>query len=916
MQKSFSILTLVVIFVLVLAILPAPQANSYAQSGSNNWTAPVNLSNSGAASEPRLFAASNGEVQVFWLDRFDGLTTALYNGSAWSLPTQSGVINPRLGQAAIKIEEIPFFYESDASDRLYAFIYGSEIPSTKEAPLYFGQMTFGSTLWSNLQQVVEAARTFDVTATSDGEIKLAYIRPLKSSLYNLLEGDPGVYLRSTLSRASAWKTPIPVHLSIYYRILDPEQAYLKAASSGSFITLAWFEPRLEQVLTSDSFNAGASWTEPKTIDAPGSRPANPMLAVLPNGSLLRIWQDAAQPGCVLYQQHISIPLPPPGPTATPPFGPTPTASAATAPAEWGQPQRILENLQTCPTGSHFFSNQDTLFWAWGEGSNVLSLSAWDDTNARWSLPQEFSFSFEDAATARTVQLSNLHMDLAGDKLAVTGADEDASEIWVTFTQLSALEIAFAPPSPWSKALPISKSSEERQGAGQPGSPSLALDSQDRAHMVWSTASNLFYARYDSQGVTSPAEIVKSAAGEIVRQPALIIDEPDRLHLAWSGGPNGQLNYSRAETNQAGTAAGWLPAKQLDTRANISWPQIAIGPSGGIFILYTIPINEGRGVYLVSSFDNGENWGQPELVFDAAAAGWEGVDHATLQIAPDGNLLAAFARLSLASSSPTEGLFFALSTVAPLQASTETSWSVPTEVAGASADWPRLDLVGEQLHLLYITSNGLQQRWMPLEQMTLEGVGWGGESRVPGWQDLSTSSLPPYALVSDARTMHLVSALPSGSTLRYSTWGIPESNPTAGRWGPVETYASLEHWTNLSGNAAAVHLTGGTLAAAWLAIPPVANTGTASAQLPSVYFITRKVDVVSAIPTPEVIVTNEPTPAATDIPTPTPWPTPTLSPDLPLTPEEQPISPLIVGGGLAAVIVMVIFTVILLREQKR
>jgi len=48
---------------------PTPQETTTPTQG---WTQPVNLSRSGAARQPRVLAASDGRLQVFWLDRFDG----------------------------------------------------------------------------------------------------------------------------------------------------------------------------------------------------------------------------------------------------------------------------------------------------------------------------------------------------------------------------------------------------------------------------------------------------------------------------------------------------------------------------------------------------------------------------------------------------------------------------------------------------------------------------------------------------------------------------------------------------------------------------------------------------------------------------------------------------------------------------
>ena len=46
-------------------------------------------------------------------------------------------------------------------------------------------------------------------------------------------------------------------------------------------------------------------------------------------------------------------------------------------------------------------------------------------------------------------------------------------------------------------------------------------------------------------------------------------------------------------------------------------------NGELLVVYAIPLNEPRGVYMVRSADLGATWSRPVRVFDGAAAGWEG-----------------------------------------------------------------------------------------------------------------------------------------------------------------------------------------------------------------------------------------------------------------------------------------------------
>ena len=71
------------------AQLSTPTPTAVPDIGSNSLTnsnQPANLSQSGAASQPRLLAGPDGKLQAFWWDRFDGLTTATFDGQKWSAP--------------------------------------------------------------------------------------------------------------------------------------------------------------------------------------------------------------------------------------------------------------------------------------------------------------------------------------------------------------------------------------------------------------------------------------------------------------------------------------------------------------------------------------------------------------------------------------------------------------------------------------------------------------------------------------------------------------------------------------------------------------------------------------------------------------------------------------------------------------
>jgi hypothetical protein len=901
-------------------------------TGEGYWSPPINLSHSGSATQPRIVAAHNGQLQVFWIDRFDGLITSLFNGEAWSLPAQSKRKAVQVFLPSEKITVMPALY-TDTKDRMHAFWYGEKDKDTGESPLLYDQMPIGQNLWSSPLQVSPSAPAFGASPTVDGDMQLAFVRTLQSqSFFPRVETVPaGVYTIRSTGGGESWGESSPVDTSIYYRVLNPENALIRVAVTGSAVFIAWLEPRLQQVLYAVSTDYGNSWSKPGLFGPAGVDIQSPQLAVLPSGEVIKIWQDGSQSGCVLYQQKLRVDVNKNlgAQTPVPSYLPSPTPEITLS--EWSEPSQILSGLDTCPSGVRFFTESDTLYWVWGEGSQLINLSAWDPTQQDWSLPQSFSFNFEDPETRRPVQLKDLHATLMDGQLAVAGSDPASGEVWATISGSTALELVFSEPSPWIKPKAIS--SLDRTSS----QPAVTIDSIGQTHVVWSQGQGipgtaLYYSRFDNQEFTQSVAIIKAASGEIVRQPNLVVDAKDYLHLAWSGGPDGEIFYSRARTDQAASASGWLPAIQVSGTGTGSWPQIAIAYSGRMYILYTIQVNEGRGVYLVYSDDGGENWSNPALVFDAGAAGWEMVDHSTLTIAPDGSLHAAWVHMNIASARSTQGISYSR-TRAAFQPSIETStpnpsatpislkpdpqWIIPIDISEAGSDWPKLATLGNQLHIIYYSEGVPTHRWLDLSQQTSEGVGWGTPLKLPGWSETFQKrpavvvDTAPYTLASDFQNLRVIAPDVGGTSIRMSEW-VFSSSSSSGRWLQPESYSPAGVWVNLPSIAAMSPMKGSSLAVAWLVLPDNTGLETPLPSLPLLMLTLREIQSAEAIlpvaATPIVNITESPVGTQT--------PTPTVTPVISNSPEGQksPVSPLVLGSGLAAIIVIAIFIGILIQGK--
>jgi hypothetical protein len=469
---------------------------------------------------------------------------------------------------------------------------------------------------------------------------------------------------------------------------------------------------------------------------------------------------------------------------------------------------------------------------------------------------------------------------------------------------------------------------------------LAVDSQGRAHAVWSQGSDpngpttsLLYSRLDGQGATSMIQILQAPQGEMARQPSLLVDGQDTLHLIYSGGESGEIFYTRAEAALAGSAGGWLKPKVVSYATGAAWPQIGLAPDGQLYIVYVVPFNENRGVYWLRSADGGETWTTPALVFNAASAGWQGVGHVALAIGSDGSLQVVFEQASLPGEWPVQGLYYTVGSAS----SEALSFSKPDGIAPAGSRNPQLAVTGNLLHLVYDGQVGLESRRLDL---SVQGSNWSGVEHLNGWQ-FGFGGEPAFGLAADAQNAHLASPLQDGSGLHYSAWlsatqngwtNPPESidfpqaslstsleatataaRSSAGNLAPADLAATATAiWSNgvtpaiASLVAAAAGLNGGSLAVAW-----VTQWGGGM----QMFLVLRSIPKTTIPASPVIIPTSTQTPAPTQTVTPASG-TPTPNLNIPMTGYSMPVNPMYLGGGLAALLVLLALGGYLLLNNRR
>ena len=480
--------------------------------------------------------------------------------------------------------------------------------------------------WNAPQFIAESALVFQAVIDSNEVFHIVYVRPREAT------GIPsGIYYRQSRDGGSTWSPGELLYPSRYFRGLDKKDAHVSIATTvdaqGTRVYVAWDNQARRQVLFSKSTDNGEVWSDPEVIPVGdgtigNSDPYGISVGSVENAVVL-IWQNG-QPGIGCQQLY---------------------QSSADGGDSWSSPQEMPTNSYGC-AGDNLILSGNGLIYLMTKIQDGMYMLAWD--GSRWSEPefQRTITGFVDTETDEMVLLSCQNSILLPEgNLFVVGCDTgDGGDIWATSRSISDANDWFPPPSMWENHSPVTESSNPIS------SPEVIADSEGKFHALWLQAESaaqvpsseswiteLFYSGFDGSDWSRPVKILSSPNGGI-DQPSLAIDQQDRLLLVWREKQSGTIYFSWANSDSASNPKEWtnpiaIPALQ----PLASSPSIQVKSSGSIFVVYSIPINEDRGVYLSTSTDVGLTWSKPERVVDAVAAGWELVDQPQITITGDGIL---------------------------------------------------------------------------------------------------------------------------------------------------------------------------------------------------------------------------------------------------------------------------------------
>lgn len=631
-MNKFNIGLALTLFLIGLAVSgPLRAQTELPPAAPNDWQPPVNLSRSGATSDPQIVIDSSGRYHVLWRDEIDGFAYASGDGTNWS---QAVVVetpfNTRRFFPDLQPEQpTPRFFPRliadaggnihafwvDTSDRLASTLYHSQVPAGQFA-------NFDA--WSERAALDTGALLPSAALAGDGRLHIAYVRARESD-----GRQAGVYAQS-LPNGGTWSGPAGIYGSRYLRSLTSETANVRVLPANGRVLVVWDDPGREQVFIAASNDNGRSWGLAQEIDrrAPEDSPS----ATGPRG--IAVGADAATLVVSWRAGHE------PGRTCTQYF-----RVSGDGGATWSMPERLNDALPDCFTTTQFLNSPAGLLLlgtiqtevSLDQIDQTAALLAWDGT--RWSNPQTQAAlsGFTNAETNQPVALRCLQGITRGDELSTVGCDQGTGQdIWWTRRAVGDATTWFPPPSVWQGPNRIATATSSITNL------QVVADEFGSTHAFWALdgGAEIFHSRYDGQQWSSAVPVLSAQSGRLAEISAAAGNR--RLYLTWRDG--GGLYFAQASAERP---TEWSsPINLAGVADSAIAPAVFAAANGDLFIAYAVPLNEQRGIYLLRSEDLGVTWSAPITVFNAETAGWDMIDRPQLGQTADGVVHALYLRRSL------------------------------------------------------------------------------------------------------------------------------------------------------------------------------------------------------------------------------------------------------------------------------
>ena len=596
-----------------------------AQSKDDPWAKPLNLSHSGIARNPSFVVDSEGVGHVVWQDDLGNYVYTQFDGKQWSTPETTEldllfrlpIAGESMGPSPLEIYTGPNpLLIAGPAQHIFAFWISPQgiLFTSKVKNLRFEDLLG----WNTRYIITHGAASFAAAVDARGNLHLAYVRTLDDP------GKPaGIYYTRSKGSGLNWSAPVLLYESPYLRRLGEGEANLSLATAGTEdavrVYIAWDNRPRKQVFLAQSADGGESWEEPALVagPAPDSELAAPFNIHVgtDQNSVVLLWQSGRPDGACrqIYQ------------------------SSRDAGVTWSKPQPMIEDLLGCGQSNGFVtgstnSPEDLLYFL-TETQSQIYLSAWN--GIQWSEPQEQPIlaGFDEPEIFTKVNYGCHRAALLGEQLYVVGCDQgEGGDVWITFRDLKSQSSWFKPPV-WSQLAPVTNDNLKME------SLELVTTDDGLIHAFFSQHQDpaVYYTYWDGELWSHISPVLQLPEGE-AGWPAISAGPGNELFLiAPTNG--GALYFSRATSGNAATESRWsIPTRlEIGHDGEIGSVDVAWDAAGTVYVAYSVPVNEERGIYLVQSKDHGTSWSEPRQVFNGATAGFDLVGAPSLLTSENGIL---------------------------------------------------------------------------------------------------------------------------------------------------------------------------------------------------------------------------------------------------------------------------------------
>ena len=705
MKQSKTFLIISIIFALAISTFFVFVPKSLAQAGIG-WTDPINLSNSGASTDPLIVVDTNSVVHVIWVDEFDGYKyVESPNGVDWTTPISvSFPFSPEDAPPRFEVTEnglIHAFWDDDEN-----ILYYAQVPQNNMG---------SSNSWRSLVRLEDSVVDYDVATDDTDGLHVNYIKN------DGPDSEPaGVYYRRSINGGGSWSIAQMLFESPYFRSLTDENAHVRVATSSSAdlenVYVVWDNPALKKIFMSRSLDRGQTWDSPSEVLGSDQNPSyessfNAEIESVNDGILLT-WQTG-EPGIRCSQYSIW---------------------SIDGGIHWGDAIRIFDELGSCPQRIGFNVFNDDYGVVVLKIEENIAIIAWN--GSEWSnlqIQDELS-TLSNPITLDPILYHCQYFSFRNEQLYSVGCDEgNSKDIWFSSRSLGTMENWFPSPSVWGVPQTIINVPQKIS------SISSVADINNDIHAVWAQSPFLgddfepaiYYALWDGVAWSKPSQIIVTSYTPVGL--SLTSDNQGRLLLVWVDQESGDLFFSWGNSNRANIPLEWTSPIILPSSAKlISSPDILVDSSGNIVVSYAVTLNENRGIYMVRSDNLGETWSAPLQMIDAISYEWDAIDRPKLALTSDGRLHTLFPRYSVSGGIRPMGLYYSQSEDGGA------TWSEPVEISDKLVTWHQVIVSKDQtLNLLW--QENYDQTTTNVHRISNDnGVTWNNPTVVSSTREKSVS----------------------------------------------------------------------------------------------------------------------------------------------------------------------------------